>query len=128
MVFNTTFNNISVMLSRHFYWWRKLEYLEKTTDLLQVTDKPGIMVYIYTMIDIHVHIHCTSIIFHHHGCRCYKGQILWWIFKLLVCVNMLKLDTTWHILVCFMLDVNVGHNRICGMLNVNMLDTTYPCI
>ena len=22
-----------------FYWWRKLEYLEKTTDLLQVTDK-----------------------------------------------------------------------------------------
>jgi len=24
---------------RHFYWWRKLEYQEKTTDLLQVTDK-----------------------------------------------------------------------------------------
>jgi hypothetical protein len=23
----------------HFYWWRKPEYLEKTTDLLQVTDK-----------------------------------------------------------------------------------------
>jgi len=22
-----------------FYWWRKLEYPEKTTDLLQVTDK-----------------------------------------------------------------------------------------
>ena len=22
-----------------FYWWRKLEYLEKTTDLLEVTDK-----------------------------------------------------------------------------------------
>ena len=22
-----------------FYWWRKLEYMEKTTDLLQVTDK-----------------------------------------------------------------------------------------
>ena len=22
-----------------FYWWSKLEYLEKTTDLLQVTDK-----------------------------------------------------------------------------------------
>ena len=22
-----------------FYWWRKLEFLEKTTDLLQVTDK-----------------------------------------------------------------------------------------
>ena len=23
----------------HFYWWRKLAYLEKTTDLLQVNDK-----------------------------------------------------------------------------------------
>jgi hypothetical protein len=23
----------------HFYWWRKPEYPEKTTDLLQVTDK-----------------------------------------------------------------------------------------
>jgi hypothetical protein len=22
-----------------FYWWRKLEYTEKTTELLQVTDK-----------------------------------------------------------------------------------------
>jgi hypothetical protein len=34
MVFNTTFNNISVI-----YWWRKPEYLVKTTDLPQVTDK-----------------------------------------------------------------------------------------
>jgi hypothetical protein len=25
--------------SGQFYWWRKLEYQEKTTDLLQVTDK-----------------------------------------------------------------------------------------
>jgi hypothetical protein len=34
MVFNATFNNISVIS-----WWRKPEYLEKTTDLSQVTDK-----------------------------------------------------------------------------------------
>ena len=34
MVFNANFNNISVIS-----WWRKPEYLEKTTDLSQVTDK-----------------------------------------------------------------------------------------
>jgi len=28
-----------------FYWWRKPEYLEKTTDLSQVTDKQHFMVY-----------------------------------------------------------------------------------
>jgi hypothetical protein len=33
MVFNATFNNISVI------WWRKPAYSEKTTDLLKVTDK-----------------------------------------------------------------------------------------
>ena len=36
MVFNATFNNIVVV---SFYWWRKWEYLEKTTDLLQIIDK-----------------------------------------------------------------------------------------
>ena len=39
MVFNTTFNNISVISWRQFCWWRKLEDPEKTTDLSQVTDK-----------------------------------------------------------------------------------------
>jgi hypothetical protein len=37
IVFNATFNNISV-ISVKFYWWRKPEYPKKTTDLLQVTD------------------------------------------------------------------------------------------
>jgi len=40
MVFNATFNNISIISWRdQFCWWRKLEYPEKTTDLPQVTDK-----------------------------------------------------------------------------------------
>ena len=38
-VFNTTFNNISVICGGQFYWWRKLEYPEKTTDLSEVADK-----------------------------------------------------------------------------------------
>ena len=38
MVFNFTCNNISV-ISWQFYWWRKPEKPEKTTDLSQVTDK-----------------------------------------------------------------------------------------
>jgi len=39
MGFNATFNNISGYRGGHFYWWRKPEYPEKTTDLPQVTDK-----------------------------------------------------------------------------------------
>ena len=39
MVLNVTFNNVSVILWSQFYWWRKPEYPEKTTDLPQVTDK-----------------------------------------------------------------------------------------
>ena len=36
MVFNNTFNNISVISWNQFYWWKKLEYLEKTIAMLQV--------------------------------------------------------------------------------------------
>jgi hypothetical protein len=36
MVFSTIFK---MYRGRQFHWWRKSEYLEKTTDLLQVTDK-----------------------------------------------------------------------------------------
>jgi hypothetical protein len=35
MEFNANFNNISWQSA---YWWRKLEYQEKTTDLSKVTD------------------------------------------------------------------------------------------
>ena len=37
VAFNATFNDISVILwGGQFYWWRKVEYPEKTTDLSQV--------------------------------------------------------------------------------------------
>jgi len=39
MLFNATFNNISVLSWRSFYWWRKPECSVKTTDLSQVNDK-----------------------------------------------------------------------------------------
>ena len=33
VVFNVTFNNISVISGCQFYWWSKPQYLEKTTHL-----------------------------------------------------------------------------------------------
>jgi len=38
-VFNATFSKISVISWQSNYWWRKLEYLQKTTDLSQLIDK-----------------------------------------------------------------------------------------
>jgi hypothetical protein len=37
--FIAIFNNISVFHCGQFYWWRKSEYPENTTDIPQVTDK-----------------------------------------------------------------------------------------
>jgi hypothetical protein len=39
MVFNATFNTISVISWLSVIWWRKPEYPEKTIDMSQGTDK-----------------------------------------------------------------------------------------
>ena len=39
VVFNGIFSNIQLYRGGQFYWWRKLEYPEKTTALSQITDK-----------------------------------------------------------------------------------------
>ena len=58
MVLNSAFNNVSVI---SFYWWRKPEYQEKTTDLPQVTDK------LYHMVMNRVRLAMNGIITHNVG-------------------------------------------------------------
>jgi len=58
MVFNATFNNISatnVYCGGQFYCWRKPEYPEKTTDLLQVTLSHNVVMSTLCLSEIRTH-------------------------------------------------------------------------
>jgi hypothetical protein len=62
MVFNATFNNISVISWRSaFYCWRKAEYQDKTTDLPQVTDKLCIYMYMYIKLNMDKEYYLTDL-------------------------------------------------------------------
>ena len=55
MVFNATFNNISLYRGGQLFWWRGPEYPDKTIDLSQVIDK------LYHIILYRVHLAMSGI-------------------------------------------------------------------
>ena len=66
IVFIVTFNNISVISGGHFYWWRKQEYPEKTTDLsIKTTDLPIKTTDLSIKIEYRVHYKQYHSIFFH---------------------------------------------------------------
>ena len=59
MVFNTTLNYSQLYRGSQFYWWRKPEDPEKTTDLSKVTDKLLSHNVVHLPL-IHIRIHIIS--------------------------------------------------------------------